>query len=632
MSRSPRKKWTSGELLLAAAMILCLAAAGVMIWLFASTTKENREAAQDYDQLESYVQVVVTPVPGSEPTEAVAPLGEDAELLALLQSESQSSQPPRLTPAPTEAAGDAFGLFEDSIYQLQARPKETATVVTPDPESEPDAAAPHLAETLAPSVAPSLSPTPAPTATPSPTPAPAVGAAVQETVRYTVDFDALREINPDVRGWLLQEGTDVNYPVVQAEDNDYYLTHLFNGAENKTGSIFLDCGNGEYLSDMVNYLYGHNRKDGKMFASLPRYVSASYFASHPSFILLTPYGDYRLEVFSCMRGNVEEKEGWHLKRMESRADFEETVEGILARSCIRTGVEPEWGDRLLALCTCTNEVHEERYVVFTRMRPIVYQDEEQISLDSRDMIELLQREGISGDIELPGLGAYPYYAQNDPVWAELLYGGEKGAARKLGKAGSAPACMAMVAAKLVEPENLWWLSYYSGREEGLTFCSCSVNQYRCNGRHVQLRLETSAEFRKYLPVALAAFATGVNQRGENYLSEGDTRPLFFKRVCDVFRLDFSMSVVPYEARTALAQGKMIVTLAGGGKTPFYNGEHYVLLAAADADYVYILDPYATDKYEKKPKAPVEQLAPGLLRAPLADWEALGFGAYYMIGK
>ena len=88
---------------------------------------------------------------------------------------------------------------------------------------------------------------------PSDTPAPEVqmvGRSITSDIRYTMDFAQLSMLNEDVRGWLIAEDTILNYPVVQGEDNEYYLTHLFSGKQNKTGAVFMDCGNSLFYGYM----------------------------------------------------------------------------------------------------------------------------------------------------------------------------------------------------------------------------------------------------------------------------------------------------------------------------------------------------------------------------------------------
>lgn len=74
-----------------------------------------------------------------------------------------------------------------------------------------------------------------------------------------VDFASLQEINPDIVGWIYIEGTEINYPVVQGNDNQYYLKHLFSGEWNGSGCIFLDSRNRVDFSDRHSIIYGHHK-------------------------------------------------------------------------------------------------------------------------------------------------------------------------------------------------------------------------------------------------------------------------------------------------------------------------------------------------------------------------------------
>jgi sortase B len=80
----------------------------------------------------------------------------------------------------------------------------------------------------------------------------------QEEQTNGVDFTSLERINPDVVGWLAVEGTEIDYPVVQGKDNDFYLRHLFTGERNKLGSIFMNYRNHSNFSDKNTIIYGHH--------------------------------------------------------------------------------------------------------------------------------------------------------------------------------------------------------------------------------------------------------------------------------------------------------------------------------------------------------------------------------------
>ena len=87
---------------------------------------------------------------------------------------------------------------------------------------------------------------------------------------FTVDFDGLEAVNPDLYAWLEFPLLEISYPVVQSEDDSYYLTHTFDKTQNSCGAIFTDSQTAGDLSDLVTILYGHNMKNGSMFGSLKK--------------------------------------------------------------------------------------------------------------------------------------------------------------------------------------------------------------------------------------------------------------------------------------------------------------------------------------------------------------------------
>lgn len=103
------------------------------------------------------------------------------------------------------------------------------------------------------------------------------------------------------------------------------------------------------------------------------------------------------------------------------------------------------------------------------------------------------------------------YAQNDELWSTMRY--ESGSPKKFrnfGQGGCGPTAVAMAVANLVEKDELTKLVGYAGEDVGFTFCTCSVNRLLCNQKHVQYRLRTADEMLRYLPVAMAGFASGNN--------------------------------------------------------------------------------------------------------------------------
>ena len=676
-----KRPFSGGEKLLLLAMTLCIAVACAMAARFYRVTRENGEAEQAQNRIEQAALQTVEPTAritrgeahggqeragegrieaketketkeAEEVKEETKEAGkeikeeikeeieeesveeEDPALLAILYEEQQAKL--NATPVPTEAPVPTETPVPTGTSVPTATPVPMATstpTATPEPTERPLYATlrPTAAPTPEPTATPSPNPTEAPTAAPTAEP-PKVGTVTERALRYSVDFDSLRAVNEDVIGWMIQEGTEINFPIVQGEDNEYYLTHLYTGAVNRTGSIFADAGNSPYFTDMCTYLYGHNRKNGSMFASLPNYLDEEYYRAHPTMTVITPYEDYAAEIFACVRESAGQEETWRVKQFSGRGEYEAFVQSIQDRSRLDTGIVPRWGDPLLALCTCTNEVHEERYIVFARLRPIVYAGGESVSVMKMEMDAL---EGTSRTVSVPGRGEMQYYAQNDPVWAAMRYEARKSKqARPFGQGGCGPTSMAMAIANLVPEESLGGISAYARVENGYTFCTCSVNQYFCNHRHAQYKLETPAEFRRYLPLAIASFATGNNIWGETSRGDGGgTNTAFMKRVTEAYGLYFTLTKDRELALSALADGAMVIASTGGKASPFTGGGHYLTLASVYEGSLYILDPYLKADYGKTDRRHlITQIEPGVLRVSMEDLDELLLYTFYIVDR
>ncbi|MCF0129253.1 MAG: class B sortase [Pseudobutyrivibrio sp.] len=122
---------------------------------------------------------------------------------------------------------------------------------------------------------------------------------VGEVCPIEVDFEDLQEVNPEVIGWIYLEDSDINFPILQAEDNDYYLEHSWEGKTKRSGAIFLEMANKADFSDTNSIIYGHHMKDGSMFAGLDKFRDQEYYDAHDTMWLLTPDATYKILVFSA---------------------------------------------------------------------------------------------------------------------------------------------------------------------------------------------------------------------------------------------------------------------------------------------------------------------------------------------
>lgn len=180
------------------------------------------------------------------------------------------------------------------------------------------------------------------------------------TIWPVVDFDALREVNSDIVAWIYLEDTTINYPVVQGDDNNYYLKHMFEGSWNSAGCIFLDSRNASDFSDRHSVIYGHHMRNGSMFSALDEYKAQEFYNEHPTILLMTPEYNYIIEVFSAYVTNVNEN-AWDLAFTQT--DYEAWLEETKKKSCFTSTLTPEPSDRVVTLSTCSYEFDNARFVV-----------------------------------------------------------------------------------------------------------------------------------------------------------------------------------------------------------------------------------------------------------------------------
>ena len=151
-----------------------------------------------------------------------------------------------------------------------------------------------------------------------------------------VDFEALRKVNPDIIGWIVIPGMEISYPIVQGEDNDYYLKHTFDKAENASGCIFVEVENSPDFSDNNTFVYGHNMKNKSMFAKLNRYQEEDTFRKNPEFVIYTPEGMLRYQIYSCHVARLGTESFSY--RIEGEEEFSKWLETVKSKSYYDTGI------------------------------------------------------------------------------------------------------------------------------------------------------------------------------------------------------------------------------------------------------------------------------------------------------
>lgn len=160
---------------------------------------------------------------------------------------------------------------------------------------------------------------------------------------------ALVSINPEYQFWLSVPGTEIDYPVVRHEDNEYYLNHNFYQEQHISGCVFADSSAVPLALDNT-VLYGHNMKDGSMFADLKKYGEEAFFRENP--VIQVFYRGKWLEcpIFSCQLRHQSDAGAYGTNFMEE--EWLPYLEKMGAASLYETGIIPEGDEKLIALSTC----------------------------------------------------------------------------------------------------------------------------------------------------------------------------------------------------------------------------------------------------------------------------------------
>ena len=182
-------------------------------------------------------------------------------------------------------------------------------------------------------------------------------------------FEELLKINPDVCAWITMDGTKIDYPVLQGENNLSYINKDVYGKFALAGSIFLDCRNQKDFSDPYNLLYGHHMSESHMFGDLDLYEKESFFRKNTTGTLLLPGKVYDLKVLAFIRVTASEEEIFDLDvfRNDSAgvARFTQQKAQLKNEELETTGPD----DQLLALSTCSSDFTDARVIVLTKMIP-----------------------------------------------------------------------------------------------------------------------------------------------------------------------------------------------------------------------------------------------------------------------
>ena len=175
-----------------------------------------------------------------------------------------------------------------------------------------------------------------------------------------VDHEFLKMMNDNYVAYLVIPGTEVDYPVVQGDDNAHYLRYDYYEKESISGCPFLDFRQAGDFSEFNSTICAHNQKDKKMFGTLDRYKTKEFWELYPYVYVMTPNGNYRYKIFSVYdQYYVDMIFSPHFPTDTSK---KELIDLALSRSMYSTDVEVTVNDHILTLYTCTDNT-DIRFVV-----------------------------------------------------------------------------------------------------------------------------------------------------------------------------------------------------------------------------------------------------------------------------
>lgn len=176
----------------------------------------------------------------------------------------------------------------------------------------------------------------------------------------------LKKLNPDVKAWIQVPKTNIDYPVVQGQDDMEYINKNVYGEFELSGAIFLSCLNKDDFSDPYNLVYGHNMKNGGMFADVADFTNKEYFETHQKGKLYLTDATRKIRFFACMKvtaadAKIYHPDGYRKENLKNLLDY------IQANAVQYRDVNVADENSLIALSTCSEAETNGRVVLIGKL-------------------------------------------------------------------------------------------------------------------------------------------------------------------------------------------------------------------------------------------------------------------------
>ena len=196
----------------------------------------------------------------------------------------------------------------------------------------------------------------------------------QDSLKRIAQIKKLKEEYKNIIGWIEIKDTNISYPVVQGEDNEFYLTHDYKGDKAERGAIFLDSNYDWDISGNNFMIYGHYMLNDEMFTDLTKYVKEDFYKEHPTIRLTTENEDAEYDIIAVFRSKVYNKSDkdvfkyYQFINSGSEKEYNNFIKNIKEASLYEIEETAKYGDQLITLTTCSYHTEDGRFVVVGRKR------------------------------------------------------------------------------------------------------------------------------------------------------------------------------------------------------------------------------------------------------------------------
>ena len=187
-----------------------------------------------------------------------------------------------------------------------------------------------------------------------------------------VDFAGMWEVNEDVYAWITVPGTVIDYPILQhATDDTYYLNYNIDGSYGYPGCIYTESLNSKDFTDNNTVIYGHNMKNGSMFAGLHKFEDGNFFEENTEVFIYTPEKEYEYTIFAAyIYDDRHLLYSFDFANEDVYATYLEDIQNMRSMNAlIRDDITVTTEDKIITLVTCIGNQPEKRLLVQAVLNP-----------------------------------------------------------------------------------------------------------------------------------------------------------------------------------------------------------------------------------------------------------------------